>query len=261
MMDEISSAQGRFEMKKTFLQISRRIKRRIPRRKIHFGDLQGTEPLCRNYGFSRGKPVDRFFIEQFMAHHQSCIQGKVLEVLNSNYTRKYGGNRVTTFDVLDINPQNPHATVVDDLRTLASIRDQSYDCVILTQTLHLIDDDSGALRQVYRILAPGGFLLLTVPCISHVPRTPEDGVWNRFYTDHGVEYLLKKHFHPSRFTIAPHGNLPAATAFLYGLAMQDLDRSLLEHHDPAYPLIIGALAQKPVSSDESAPNNLPSPPA
>jgi SAM-dependent methyltransferase len=231
-------------MKQSLQRFKRRVARRIPRRRIRFGDLHRTTPLCQNYGFSRGKPIDRFYIEQFMAQYSPHIQGRVMEVLNANYTRKYGGDRVTTSDVLDINPLNPKATVVDDLRTLASVYDQSYDCIILTQTLHLIDDDCGALRQLYRILAPGGFLLLTVPCISHVPRTAENGIWNRFYTDHGLAYSLTKHFQPARFATATYGNLPAATAFLYGLSIQDIDPALLRLNDPTYPLIIGAVAQK-----------------
>lgn len=208
------------------------------------GDLTRTRPLCTNYGFSRGKPVDRFYIEQFMEAHSSRIQGRVLEVLNNNYTRKYGREKVTRSDILDINRANPNATIYDDLRSLTSIGDRSFDCIILTQTLHLIDDDDGALRQLYRILKPGGTFLLTVPCISRVPHTETDGAWNRFYTERGIHYMLTRHFAPSTFSVNVYGNLPVATAFLHGLAVEDLDKSLFRFGDPDYPLIIAAAATK-----------------
>lgn len=241
-------------MNQTLHKWKRRVGRkvRLPKRKISFGDLARTSPWCRNYGFSRGKPVDRFYIEQFMENNRVSVKGRVLELLNNRYTRKYGGENVTVSEVLDINPDNGKATIHDDLRTLSSIDDASFDCIILTQTLHLIDDDGGALRQLYRVLAPGGTLLMTVPCISRVPKTEEDGMWNRFYTDHGVAYLLKTWFEPCDFTVELFGNLPAATAFLYGLAVEDLEPSLFRVHDPEFPLIIGTCATKANIRDVSA---------
>lgn len=245
-------------MKAELRKWKRRVKRKLhlPRRKIHFGDLARMTPFCRSYGYSRGNPVDRFYIEAFLGDYRHHIKGRVLELLNNNYTRLFGAENVSRSDVLDINRANPKATIFDDIRTLSSIADGSYDCVILTQTLHLIDDDSAALRQVYRILAPGGCLLLTVPCISRVPKTPDDGIWSRFYTDVGIAFLLNRDFQPAEFSVASYGNLPLATAFLYGLALEDMDRSLFEWHDPEFPLIVATCAKKPLHTDGSAQETL-----
>ena len=57
---------------------------------------------------------------------------------------------------------------VADLTDAPEVPSDSYDCVILTQTLHLIFDMSAALRTIQRILKPGGVLLCTVPGISQV---------------------------------------------------------------------------------------------
>lgn len=250
-------------MKAELRKWKRRFKRRLhlPRGKVQFGDLARTTPFCRSYGYSRGNPVDRFFIEAFLENHGRDIRGRVLELLNDNYTRRFGAENVTRSDVLDINPANPKATIIDDLRTLSSIADGTYDCVILTQTLHLIDDDSAALRQLYRVLAPGGCLLLTVPCISRVPRTEVDGIWSRFYTDAGIAFLLNRDFQPAQCSVATYGNLPLAVAFLYGLAMEDIDRSLFALNDPEFPLIVAARARKPPSTDGSAQEALSPDPA
>lgn len=43
------------------------------------------------------------------------------------------------------------------------IRDDAFDVVFFNHVLEHIPDDLGALRQVYRILAPGGLLVLGIP--------------------------------------------------------------------------------------------------
>jgi SAM-dependent methyltransferase len=221
----------------------RRLAKRSHRR-VNLGDLGRTEPFCRRYGFSRGRAVDRRYIEDFIEMQQGAIKGRVLEVLNNNYTLRFGGDRVTRSDVLDINPANPAATIRDDLRRLSTIRDDAFDCVILTQTLHLIDDDYAAIRQIHRILKPGGTLLMTVPCISKVGKHPDDCTWYRFYTDAGIRYLLERTFQPSMLSLESHGNVLTAAAYLYGLAVEDLAPGSFELDDPEYPLIVAVVARK-----------------
>lgn len=222
----------------------RRLLKRSHRRRVDLGDLRRTEPFCRRYGFSRGLAVDRRYIEDFIASQQASIKGRVLEVLNNNYTLRFGGDRVTRSDVLDINPANPSATINDDLRSLSTISDETFDCVILTQTLHLIDDDDAAVRQIYRILKPGGTLLMTVPCISKVGKHPDDCTWYRFYTDAGIRYLLERTFKPSILSVESHGNVLTAAAYLYGLAVEDLAPGSFDVDDPEYPLIVAVIARK-----------------
>ena len=67
-------------------------------------------------------------------------------------------------------PTRPEATIVADLADAAHIPADAFDCIILTQTLHLIFDVRAAVATVRRILAPGGVVLATVPGISQVDR-------------------------------------------------------------------------------------------
>src|SRR5690348_17021256 len=69
---------------------------------VRFGDLRRIEPLSRIFGSDRGLPVDRYYIEQFLAAHAADIQGRVLEIGHNVYTRKFGAERVTKSDVLHI---------------------------------------------------------------------------------------------------------------------------------------------------------------
>ena len=62
---------------------------------VDFGDFRRTAPFCANYGYSRGSPVDRYYIERFLERHAADICGRVLEVGDDAYTRRFGGSRVT----------------------------------------------------------------------------------------------------------------------------------------------------------------------
>ena len=52
------------------------------------------QPVSRLFGFDRGMPLDRYYIEKFLQEHSSCITGDVLEVADDGYTRKFGHNAV-----------------------------------------------------------------------------------------------------------------------------------------------------------------------
>jgi hypothetical protein len=60
-----------------------------------------------------------------------------------------------------------------------------------------------------------------------------------------VRRLLEEHFPAPLVDVSSRGNVLAATAFLHGLALEELRSDELEHNDPEYPLIIMARAQSP----------------
>ena len=202
------------------------------------------EPVSRTFGFERGKPVDRWYIERFLAEHTADVRGRVLEVAESTYTGWYGGDDVTTSDVLYAAEGNPDATVVGDLTTGAGIPEAAYDCFICTQTLQFIYDVRAAVAGTRALLAPGGVLLATVPGISQISR--EDmrdwGEWWRF-TAKSVARLFADVYGEDHVEVTQHGNVRAAAAFLYGLAAEDLDATALEAVDPDFHLLITIRAQ------------------
>ena len=87
-------------------------------------------------------------------------------------------------DVLDIDLANPRATIIGDLRAVEQVTSQTYDCIILTQTLHVIDDMPAVVRECERLLKPGGVLLLSTPNLRSL-----NGLWNLLV--HGRSYALK----------------------------------------------------------------------
>lgn len=219
---------------------------------VDFGDLRRSTPVGRHFGLDRplpggerGLPVDRHYIELFLAAHAADIRGRVLEIGDDAYTRRFGGQQVARRDVLHITADNPQATIVADLADAPQIADASFDCVILTQTLHLIYDAPAAVRTLHRILRPGGVLLMTAPGITPVPTTSVWGhTWYWAFTELALRRMLMEAFGPARVAVESHGNVLTATAFLHGLAAQELTAGELADVDPDFPLILAARASK-----------------
>ena len=210
---------------------------------ISFGDLRRVTPVSREFGFDRGDPVDRRYIEGFLARHAADVRGRVLEVKDAAYTRRFGGERVEVSDVLDVDPTNRDATLIDDLTTGTQLPSDAFDCVLLTQTLHLIFDVHAAARTLHRILKPGGVLLLTVPGITQIPRS-ESSYWYWSFSSLAAERLFRDAFVDGAVDVTSHGNVLAATAFLYGLAGHELRDDELDANDPDYPVTITVRATK-----------------
>jgi len=212
---------------------------------INLGDLRRLEPISRSFGTDRGLAIDRYFVENFLDARRQDIRGRVLEIGEDTYTRRFGGDRVTKSDVLHVHDRNRRATIVGDLADAPHIPDASFDCIILTQTLQLVFDVPAAMRTLGRILAPGGVLLVTVPGISQVAVHSEWGkTWHWAFTELTMERLLREQMRASEVKLQIHGNVLAATGLLYGLASEELRPEELDTVDPEYQVIIVGRAVK-----------------
>jgi len=211
-------------------------------RPVSLGDLGRLEPFSRDFGFDRGRPVDRSYIESFLERHAADVRGRVLEVGDDAYTRRFGGERVTRADVLHVHADNARATFVDDLASGATLPTAAFDCIVLTQTLQYVFDLSAAVRTLARILAPGGVLLATVPGISQLSRDEWAETWYWSFTPLAFRRLLESAFRAEDVEVAARGNVLAAIAFLAGLAAHEIDERAFVDDDPLYPLVVTARA-------------------
>ena len=226
------------------------------RQDVDWGDLRRVDPVSRDWGYDRGLPVDRRYIEDFLAAHSSDVQGVVLEVQEDDFTRAYGGSRVTEGVVLDIDAANPRADVLADLRRAPEIPSERFDCVILTQTLHVIDDPSAALRECHRILKPGGVLLATLPSASRVclEYGASGDLWR--VTPAGARALFHAAFTPADSTFDVFGNVLTNAAFLHGFATHELKAAEFDTVDPYYPALTGVRARKTALPTRAAPRGV-----
>src|SRR6185369_357562 len=197
-----------------------------------------VEPVSRDFGFDRGQPVDRFYIEQFLAREAADIRGAVLEIGHDLYTRRFGGERVTCSDVLYREAGLPSATIVADLADAPGIESNRFDCIILVHTLQYIFDAPAALRTCQRILKPGGALLIAVPFIGqYSPGDREQ--WGEYwrFSRMALDRMLAEVFGPEHVRVDAYGNALSATAFLHGIAAEELSTHELDVYDRDYDLI------------------------
>ena len=227
---------------KALLRRGLAVRERMP---VRFGSLRRLSPFSRRFGLERGQPVDRYYVESFLAAHAGSVRGRVLEIGDDAYSKRFGANKITRQDVLHVVPDIPGATITADLANAPHIPSAAFDCVILTQTLHYIFDLGAAATTLERILKPGGTILATLPGISQICRDqedPESDCWR--FTASSAKRLFRCHFPNADVQVATYGNVLSATAFLYGLPASALTRREMDHHDPDYQLIISVAVRK-----------------
>jgi SAM-dependent methyltransferase len=215
---------------------------------VRFGDFGRIKPISVYDGSDRGKPVDRYYIERALQAYSELIRGRVLEVQRRDYTRSFGGEKVVCSDVLDIDPVNPVATIVSDLGAVGALPDGAFDCIVLTQTLQYIYNLNNAIENLYRALAPGGALLITVPGISSIGHD-ETEIWYWEFTELSLNTLLSGPFGESNVQVQSYGNVFAAICFLTGLALAEVGTDRLDYKDERYPVTVFACARKLRQSD------------
>jgi SAM-dependent methyltransferase len=219
---------------------------------VRFGSLRRLTPISRWYGFDRGQPVDRYYIDRFLERHAGspdytagAIAGRVLEIGGREYADRFG-HAVRAVDVLHADASNTEATIVGDLTDAGALPPETFDCIICTQTLHVIYDFRAALRTMYGALRPGGTLLATVPGITGSCRPDRDawGDWWRF-TAASARRTAEEVFPADHVHVETFGNVLSATAFLYGLAAIELRPHELDVHDPNYEVLVALRLRKP----------------
>jgi len=214
------------------------------RRPPDLGDLRRITPIDPNWGYERGTPIDRVYVESFVGGHAADIRGRVLEIAAPDYTTRYGVG-VDRVDILMAKEGNSQATIVADLTDAPQVPDDTFDCAIVTQTLQFVYDVRAAFSTLNRVLAPGGVLLATVPGLTRIS-PPEDEEWGEWwhYTSRSAKRLAEEAFGVGNAEVKSYGNVLSAAGFLYGLAASDLRPDELEAHDRLYEVIVGIRAVK-----------------
>lgn len=225
---------------------------------INFGDFRRVTPLSRDFGYGRGRPVDRYYIEHFLSGHAGDVRGRLLEIGDDRYTRHFGGAQVTHSDVLDLPRADNRPTIEADLADAGHLAGEQFDCIIFTQTLQYIYRVEAAIATLYRLLRPGGVLLGSFPVISQICRFDMDR-WGDYwrFTEASVRRLLSGPFVADRVTVRAEGNVLTALCFLHGLAAEDLTPGELTYRDPDYQLVVLARAVKSSAEATRAARALP----
>jgi len=124
--------------------------------------------------------ISRRHMEPFIRVHASTL--RTLEIGASGYYSEYFPNKVG----LDIRP-GPSVDVVGDAHNLP-LEDESFDRVLCTEVLEHLHTPQKAIDEMYRVLKPGGELILTTRFIAPIHDSPGD--YFRF-TKYGLKHLLR----------------------------------------------------------------------
>jgi SAM-dependent methyltransferase len=203
----------------------------------------GVRPVSPVSGQDRGTPLNRYYLEQFLQEFSADISGYCLEFQEDLYTSRFGGDKVTKLDILHKEEGNKKATIVADLTKPNAIPSHAYDCIICTYVLHVIFELDTVVSELYRILKPGGVLLVAVPHIGR-SRPKFHELWR--FTPEGLHRVLARAFGAENVTVRAFGNSLIAAGIIRGLAAEDFTKAELDHHhDPDFAVGLFARACKP----------------
>lgn len=202
------------------------------------------KPIDAYFGRKRGEPIDRYYIEKFLDEHKQLIYGKCLEIADDTYTRQFGGDRVTEAMLLHVEGWGKNV-VKGNLETGDGITAESFDAMIITQTLMCIYNVESAVKHIFLGLKKGGTALITVSGISQIARYDDDnwGMFHSFYMS-GLKRLFYPAFGEENVEIVHYGNVKTAMAFLYGAAWEEISEEDFNVKDMDYPVIYGICAKK-----------------
>jgi SAM-dependent methyltransferase len=216
-----------------------RMNRSLPGRRVRWGNVARRAPFSTHYGWDRGLPVDRHYIERFLAANQARIRGSVLEVQSAVYAARFG--QPTSVTVLDIDPANANADLIADLNEPGSLPADAFDCVILTQVLQYTEPVE-ALRNIGQSLRPDGCALITVPTLSPIdPVASDRDRWR--WTPRGLADAV--HAAELDATVEGPGDALAAVAFMLGLAIEEVPARRPRRQDVRFPIVACAVVERP----------------
>jgi Methyltransferase domain len=250
------SPSGEWVSVSAMAAILRRARSRIPARErlrfrqavrralapVRLGVFRSGVPVSESWGYDRGTPVDRVYIHRYLDRHRESIRGRVLEVHDDRYTKRFG-HAVERSEVLDIDPANPGATLIGDLASPDAFEPDVFDCFVLTQTLQFVYDLRSAVKTVRRVLRPGGVVLATVPAASRISRGQVDREFWRF-TAASVRRLFADEFGGANVDVVTYGSSLTVAASIVGLAAEELPRATFDADDEHFPLIVAVRAVK-----------------
>lgn len=202
----------------------------------------GVAPFS-NRWFARGAAIHRYYVERYLSQQAADIRGQCLEFQEDSYTSRFGGSRVTRLEILhkERDPHAPQATLFADLTRGNAVPSGSFDCIICTYVLHIIDDVPVFVNELHRLLRRDGVLLVVVPNITVAyPEFPE--LWR--FTPLGLTRLLERAFGAGNIQARSYGNSLTCAGEIRGLGACDFTIDELDHNDPRFGLVTCARAHK-----------------
>jgi hypothetical protein len=208
----------------------------IPR----WGNMRRVEPFSSCYGFDRGTPIDRYYLDHFLRQHSGDIRGTVLEVQMPAYVRRFG-REVLAVDTIDILPDHGATYTCDLAESEGIVPSERYDCFLLPNTLSVLRRLDECLEHALRVIKPGGVVLATSAVIGQIGADAD--YWR--LSAAGWREVAARVWPDCDVAITTYGNSLAATAAVQGLAAEELSARELDVRDERFPVLTGVCCRKP----------------
>lgn len=175
--------------------------------------------------------------QRFLSAHAAALRGRVLDIGCAGKEAKgFLGEGVQYLGLDDYLASIPYGTMPDIYAGAGNLpfADESIDHVLLLDVLEHVPDADMCIREIQRVMKPGGKLLLNIPFIYPVHDAPDD---YRRLTEFGLLKLLEKVGMKIELESA-HGHPLVTSALMLNLALcRTVITSWQERH-PAVFLIV-----------------------
>ncbi|WP_169515797.1 class I SAM-dependent methyltransferase [Amycolatopsis nigrescens] len=205
---------------------------------LDWGHLRRLKPICPAFGFSRGTPIDRYYLDEFIEEIRGQVIGDVLEIGGRDGNREtYGFDGATTYRSLDIS-EAPGVSVVGDAADPHVVPASSQDAVIAFNVLEHTPRPWRIVDNMHRWLRPGGTAFCMVPSAQRLHRAPED-YWRPLPAAMREMFADWSEIRPYQY-----GNPLTTIAAFLGIAADELSPAELGDRHPDYPVATCIVARK-----------------
>jgi len=161
----------------------------------------------------KGKSIARILFNWQVEKHCQNLKGRCLDLaagINPSYQKYWSLDPDIELVTVDYNKnKNPDLIISFDQRF--PLEDNSFDNIFLFNAIYIAKNQENILKEVNRVLRPGGKFFFNSPFIFNEAREPNDF---RRLTSQGIELLLKQSGF-NDFKIIPYGERFTVAAFLW----------------------------------------------
>ncbi|MCC5661238.1 class I SAM-dependent methyltransferase [Nostoc sp. XA010] len=205
---------------------------------LEWGDLRRSSPLCPLFGFTRGTPIDRYYLGKFIKEIRHQVVGTVMELGGILQNRElYQFSDVTEYQTLDVAPR-PGVTQIGDVHDLGAITPESLDAIVVFNVLEHCHNPWVVIQNIYNWLKVGGQCFCLVPSAQRLHDMPGD-YWRPL--PDGMKQLFRDF---SQQKLSVYGNPLTVVASFMGISAEELLPHELDNFHPDYPVVTCIVAKK-----------------
>lgn len=201
----------------------------VPLGAIDFGDFRGQLPFCPQFGSLRGTPIDRYYLDKFIAEIREEVVGNTLEIGGKKDNRLlYGVNKAAPYLTMDLAGKG--LDIIGDAHDISAVEKGSLDSVIIFNVLEHCQRPWVVVDNIYEWLKDNGQVFCMVPNAQRVHNFPKD-YW-RIFPD-AIDSLFARFPHRKLYI---YGNPLTTIASYMGVAAEELKAEELDAAQENYPV-------------------------